>query len=124
MLPSRLPLILFVLLTAIGVGRIVATYRTISQTSDEASNLACGMQWLGGGYDLGPFHPPLARIAMSLGPYLYGAHATGLRDRFQEGNRVLASRPRYAKTLTLARIGILPFFVLAHRTEQRMVGST
>jgi hypothetical protein len=113
LLPSRLPLILFVLLTALGVGRIAATYRAISQTSDEASNLACGMQWIGGHYDLGPFHPPLARIAMSLGPDLYGAHTTGLRDRFQEGNAVLSSGPRYAKTLTLARAGILPFFVLA-----------
>ena len=114
MLPAKLPLILALLLTAIGVGRIAATYRAISQTSDESSNLACGFQWLEQGrYDLGPFHPPLARIAMSVGPYLYGARSQGLTDRWKEGNAVLSSGARYAKTLTLARIGILPFFVLA-----------
>jgi hypothetical protein len=114
LLPAKLPLILFVLLTAIGVGRIAATYRAISQTSDESSNLACGFQWLEQRrYDLGPFHPPLARIAMSIGPYLYGARSQGLTDRWKEGNAVLSSAPRYAKALTLARIGILPFFVLA-----------
>ncbi|PWU00283.1 MAG: glycosyl transferase [Terriglobia bacterium] len=114
MLPSRLPLILFVLLTATGVVRIVSTYRSISQTSDESSNLACGMEWLDRGrYELGPFHPPLARIAMSIGPYLYGARSQGLTDRWKEGNAVLNSARRYARTLTLARIGILVFFLLA-----------
>jgi Dolichyl-phosphate-mannose-protein mannosyltransferase len=114
LLPSRLPLILFLLFTAIGAGRIVSTYRSISQTSDECSNLACGMEWLDrGSYELGPFHPPLARIAMSVGPYLDGARSQGLTDRWKEGNAVLRSARRYARTLTLARIGILPFFVLA-----------
>jgi len=113
-LPPQLPLIAALLLTAIGVGRIAATYHSISQTSDESSNLACGMQWLEQGrYTLGPFHPPLARIAMSIGPYLYGARSQGFPERFHEGNAVLNSARRYAKTLTLARIGILPFFVLA-----------
>lgn len=114
MLPPRLPLIAFLLLTAIGVGRIAATYHSISQTSDESSNLACGMEWLERGtYEMGPFHPPLARIAMSLGPYLYGARSQGLTDRWKEGNAILNSGRRYATTLTLARVGILPFFVLA-----------
>ncbi|MBZ5583938.1 MAG: glycosyltransferase family 39 protein [Acidobacteriia bacterium] len=104
----------FLLLTAIGVGRIGATYRPISQTSDETPNIACGMQWLNlGRYDYGPFHPPLARIAMAIGPYLYGARSQGKPDRWPEGNAVLNSAPRYGKALTLAREGILPFFVLA-----------
>jgi hypothetical protein len=113
-LKRHAPLALFLLLTAIGVARIAATYRPISQTSDEAPNIACGMQWLDLGlYDYGPFHPPLARIAMALGPYLYGARAQKLPDRWKEGNAVLASAPRYNKALALARMGILPFFALA-----------
>jgi hypothetical protein len=40
---KRVPLILFLLLTAIGVTRIALAYRANSQTSDEAANLACGM---------------------------------------------------------------------------------
>src|SRR5262249_24681084 len=97
-----------------GVARICATYRAVAQTSDEAPNIACGMQYLDlGRYDYGPSHPPLARVAMALGPYLYGARSQKLPDRWQEGNAVLNTVGRYGKTLTLARIGILPFFVLA-----------
>jgi hypothetical protein len=110
----RAPFLLFLLLTAIGVARIVSTYRAIAQTSDETPNIACGMQYLDlGRYDYGAFHPPLARLAIALGPYLYGARSQGLPDRWHEGNAVLNSARRYGKALTLARMGILPFFVLA-----------
>lgn len=113
MLPSK-PTLIFLLLTAIGVARITATYRGIAQTSDETPNIACGMQYLDlGRYDYGAFHPPLARLAMAVGPYLYGARAQKLPDRWHEGNAVLNSAPRPAKALTLARLGILPFFLLA-----------
>jgi hypothetical protein len=112
-LPSKTTLI-FIALTAIGVARIASTYRAISQTSDETPNIACGMQYLDlGRYDYGAFHPPLARLAIALGPYLYGARAQKLPDRWKEGNAVLNSAARPAKALTLARVGILPFFVLA-----------
>ncbi len=112
-LPSK-PTLIFLLLAAIGVARIAATYRGIAQTSDETPNIACGMQYLDlGRYDYGAFHPPLARLAMAVGPYLYGARAQKRPDRWQEGNAVLNSAPRYGKALTLARLGILPFFLLA-----------
>jgi len=124
---GRLPMLLFLLLVLLGVARIAATYRAVAQTSDEAPNLACGMQYLDlGRYDYGPFHPPLARVAMAIGPYLYGARSQKLPDRWQEGNAVLASAARYGMTLTLARIGILPFFVLACTTvwlwSRRLLG--
>ena len=113
MLPSK-PTLIFLLLTAIGVARIASTYRAMAQTSDETPNIACGMQYLDlGRYDYGAFHPPLARLAMAIGPYLYGARSQKLPDRWHEGNAVLYSAPRYSRTLTLARIGILPFFVIA-----------
>ncbi len=113
MLPSK-PTLAFLLLTAIGVARIAATYHSVAQTSDETPNIACGMQYLDlGRYDYGAFHPPLARLAMAIGPYLYGARSQKLPDRWHEGNAVLYSAARYSRTLTLARIGILPFFILA-----------
>ena len=113
MLRSRITLILL-LLTAIGAVRIVATYRQIAQTSDETPNIGCGMQYLDlGRYDYGAFHPPLARLAMAVGPYLYGARAQKQPDRWKEGNAVLNSTRRPAKALALARAGILPFFLLA-----------
>ena len=112
-LPSK-PTLIFLLLAAIGVARIAATYRSIAQTSDETPNIACGMQYLDlGRYDYGAFHPPLARLAIAVGPYLYGARAQKMPDRWKEGNAVLNSAPRYGKALTLARLGILPFFLLA-----------
>ena len=55
----------------------------------------------------------MARLAMAIGPYLYGARSQKLPDRWHEGNAVLYSAARYSRTLTLARMGILPFFVLA-----------
>ncbi|HXB72333.1 MAG TPA: glycosyltransferase family 39 protein [Candidatus Acidoferrales bacterium] len=110
----RAPFLLFLLLTAVGVARIVSSYRAIAQTSDETPNIACGMQYLDlGRYDYGAFHPPLVRLAIALGPYLYGARSQRLPDRWREGNAVLNSARRYGKALTLARLGILPFFVLA-----------
>jgi 4-amino-4-deoxy-L-arabinose transferase-like glycosyltransferase len=113
LLPSK-PTLIFLLLAGIGAGRIVATYRSVAQTSDETPNIACGMQYLDlGRYDYGAFHPPLARLAIALGPYLYGARAQKLPDRWPEGNAVLNSAPRYGKALTFARLGILPFFLLA-----------
>ena len=92
-LPSR-PTLVFLLLTAIGVARIVATYRAVAQTSDETPNIGCGMQYLDlGRYDYGAFHPPLARIAIAVGPYLYGARSQKMPDRWREGNAVLNSAP-------------------------------
>jgi len=105
---------LFLLLLAIGAARIVSTYRQIAQTSDETPNIGCGMQYLDlGRYDYGAFHPPLARLALAVGPYLYGARAQKQPDRWKEGNAVLNSTPRPTKALALARLGILPFFLLA-----------
>ncbi len=110
----RAPFVWFLLLTALGMARIVSTYRAMAQTSDETPNIACGMQYLDlGRYDYGAFHPPLARLAIAVGPYLYGARSQKLPDRWHEGNAVLNSARRYGKALTLARLGILPFFALA-----------
>jgi hypothetical protein len=63
-LPSK-PTLIFLLLTAIGVARIAATYRSIAQTSDETPNIACGMQYLTGRH-YGAFHPP--PFEMAAGP--------------------------------------------------------
>jgi hypothetical protein len=106
--------LIFLLLTALAAARIIATYRQTAQTSDETPNIGCGMQYLDlGRYDYGAFHPPLARLAMAVGPYLYGARAQKQPDRWKEGNAVLNSTPRPTKALALARLGILPFFLLA-----------
>ena len=67
--------IVAVLLTLIGMVRIASTYAVLSQAFDEPAHVACGMEWLDKGtYTLEPLHPPLARVAAAIGPFLEGLH--------------------------------------------------
>src|ERR1700680_1462762 len=103
-----------IVLAAIGVIRIVSTYSVFNQTTDEPAHVATGMEWLQRGtYTLEPLHPPLARVAVALGPYLSGLRLTGEGRMWAEGNQILLARGRYLHNLALARSGVLPFFLLA-----------
>lgn len=103
-----------VLLVAIAVVRIVSTYKVFSQTSDEPAHIATGMEWLQWGtYNFEPLHPPLARIAVAAGPYLSGLRLLDHRNLWIEGNELLLARGDYLRNLSLARAGVLPFFLLA-----------
>lgn len=93
---------------------IVSTYSTFSQTWDEPAHIAAGMEWLDRGrFDYEELTPPLARVAGALGPWLAGGHTHGVADIWQEGNAILHEGNRYVWHLTLARLGMLPFFLLA-----------
>src|ERR1700674_493091 len=103
-----------IVLAVIGMIRIVSTYSIFSQTTDEPAHLATGMEWLQRGtYTLEPLHPPLARIAVALGPYLSGLRLTGEGHIWVEGNEILMARGQHMHNLALARSGVLPFFLLA-----------
>jgi Dolichyl-phosphate-mannose-protein mannosyltransferase len=118
--------VLIAALILLGTIRIVATYTVFSHTFDEPAHLACGMEWLDKGvYRWEPQHPPLARVAAALGPYLAGVRSqnTPNRDIYSmtfEGLAILfsgqghsgqgQSGQTYDRTLALARLGILPFF--------------
>jgi hypothetical protein len=92
---------------------IVATYPVFSQTWDEPATLAAGMEWLStGSYRYEAHHPPLARIAAAVGPYLRGARSTGNPSMYEEGRTLLGDGAHYRRTLFLARLGMLPFFWL------------
>src|ERR1017187_2249975 len=99
--------------------RIIATYAVFNHTCDEPAHLACGVEWWDkGAYTCEPQHPPLARIAVAIGPYLAGAHAepipsSDFADITREGFRILYAGHRYDLILTTARLGILPFFWIA-----------
>src|ERR1700729_3671149 len=70
---ERHSLYFVIALLLLGTIRIVSTYSVFSYTFDEPAHLACGMEWLDKGvYTWEPQHPPLARVAASLGPYLMG----------------------------------------------------
>jgi hypothetical protein len=98
----------------VGAGRIVSTYPVFNQTWDEPAHVAAGMEWLDrGSYTYEPLHPPLARVMVALGPRLAGIRSAGHRDVWLEGNSILYAGGMYRRNLTLARLGALPFFLLA-----------
>ena len=114
-------ILILVALIAVGLAGIVSTYGTINSTSDEPAHVDSGMEVLQfGSYSYELQHPPLARIAVALGPYWAGLREKSHRDVetegfmtvFQDGNEILYSGDRYWRSLTLARLGVLPFFVL------------
>jgi hypothetical protein len=104
-----------VLVIGIGVARIVSTYHEFTQTVDENSDIAAGMQLLQDRvYFMDVKHPPVGRIAVALGPYLEGSRLPKHGgDMFALGNVILNSNNNYWHNLALARFGTLPFFVLA-----------
>jgi hypothetical protein len=116
---ERRSLAIAVALVLIASIRIVTTYTVFSRTSDEPAHVACGMEWLDKGvYRWEPQHPPLARVAAALGPYLLGIRSQGTvkRSLFSmtyEGIAILDRDQHYDLTLALARLGILPFFWIA-----------
>ncbi len=104
------------LLAGIGVVRIISTYHVFNNTVDEPATIASGMEWLvRGTYTLNYKHPPLPRIAAALGPYLNGLRLEGTGGWFRDniGRAILYARGQYLHNLSLARLGVLPFFFLA-----------
>ncbi|HSM41149.1 MAG TPA: glycosyltransferase family 39 protein [Afifellaceae bacterium] len=109
-----IPLLLAVSLVY-SLAAIFGTYRTYNHTSDEGAHIAAGVELLDAGtYDTEPKHPPIARIALGLGPWLLGADSKreNLGLFFTEGNRILYETGDYWQILTAARLGNLPFFLL------------
>lgn len=122
----RLVLAISVLVALIGVA---ATYSTFSSTYDEPAHLGTGLELLDlGTYHYEHHHPPLARVAIAIGPYLAGLRSTRLSTApsadpstdfwlrmmqgYDEGRRVLYEGG-FDRVLTLARLGILPFLLIA-----------
>jgi hypothetical protein len=92
---------------------VISTYAVFSQMWDEPAHLAAGMEWLSRGqYTYEPQHPPLARVAAAIGPYLAGARTIGQPKIYGEGRALLGEGAHYRRMLTLARLGMLPFLWL------------
>jgi Dolichyl-phosphate-mannose-protein mannosyltransferase len=113
---SRLLALALILIASV---RIVSTYSVFSHTSDEPAHVACGIEWLANGvYTWEPQHPPLARVAVALGPYLIGARPQNtprvdIYSMTTEGVAILFQGNHYDETVALARLGVLPFFWIA-----------
>ena len=108
------------LLIVVGLLRIVSTYGVFWQTADEPAHVATGMEWLSQGkYTYEHLHPPLARVMDGLGLFVNGIRSIGEAKMSAEGNVLLHANGSYEKNLTLARLGVLPFFVLATVVVQK-----
>ena len=115
----RYAILVCVLMVLLSVMRIASTYPLISQAFDEPCHVAAGLEFLDRGtYRLDPIHPPLSRIAIGLPLYLAGkrfpmfpTEDVAPQDYNVVGNAILYGDDHYARNLTLARVGILPFFV-------------
>jgi 4-amino-4-deoxy-L-arabinose transferase-like glycosyltransferase len=104
---------------------IVSTYDRVSQTYDEPTHIATGLEWLQDGtYSMWTENPPLSRVPLALGPYYSGVRLpdegrskTDIEAKswisLELGNRVLYENRDYRHRLALARAGTLPFFLLA-----------
>src|SRR6266481_2391824 len=109
----RSDIVALVLLILIAAARLFPTYTIFTATADEPFHIGAGIEWLDRGtYQYEQQHPPLARIAVALGPYLRGIRSQSLSNASDEGNAVLFSNGRYFSNLTLARLGTLPFLIL------------
>jgi len=92
---------------------VISTYPVFNQMWDEPAHIAAGMEWLSRGqYTYEPQHPPLARVAAAIGPYLAGARTIGQPKIYGEGRALLGEGAHYRRMLTLARVGMLPFLWL------------
>jgi 4-amino-4-deoxy-L-arabinose transferase-like glycosyltransferase len=102
------------LLSLIALTRVALTWRVYTPTFDEPAHIAAGMEWLDRGvYRYEEMHPPLARVADALGPWLDGLHSEGQTGIWREGNAILNQRGDQPRALALARAGSLPFLLLA-----------
>jgi Dolichyl-phosphate-mannose-protein mannosyltransferase len=109
-------------LFAIATVRVVSTYHVLSQAADEPATIAAGMEWLDKGtYQVDPLHPPLARVASAIGPYLHGlrfptedeiAKGPNTEIFFKVGDVILNEGGNYWHSLALARLGMLPFLAV------------
>ncbi|HXL97427.1 MAG TPA: phospholipid carrier-dependent glycosyltransferase [Steroidobacteraceae bacterium] len=94
----------------------ISTYHIFGNFWDEPEHIAAGLVLIDRGeYLYDNQHPPLARLAAAIGPYLAGArfHGEPMPIGEAQGRDLLYNSPAsYDTILTLARLGMLPFLLL------------
>jgi 4-amino-4-deoxy-L-arabinose transferase-like glycosyltransferase len=109
---------------AIGVACLTSTRHTLSGTFDEGNHLAAGLEWWQfGSYTMWTENPPLPRLAIAALPYLHGMRLPARADwepkthdwdrSWEVGTDLLYAGDGFEANLGRARLGTLPFFLLA-----------
>jgi 4-amino-4-deoxy-L-arabinose transferase-like glycosyltransferase len=97
-------------------GLCISTYHIFGNFWDEPEHIAAGLVLIDRGeYRYDNQHPPLARLAAAIGPYLAGArfHGEPMPIGEAQGRELLYHSPAsYDELLTLARLGMLPFLLV------------
>ncbi len=102
------------ILLAVAVVRIVATYTVFSETVDEPVHLAAGLEiYTRHVYEVHYHNPPLPRLLFALGPLLDGVRLDAVYPIFDHLPQVFQAGKSYRRTLALARAGNLFFFLIA-----------
>ena len=104
------------LLALLACALCISTYRVFGNFWDEPEHIAAGLVLIDRGeYRYDNQHPPFARLAAAIGPYLAGArfHGDPNPNGEAEGRELLYhSAQSYDELLTLARLGMLPFLLV------------
>ncbi len=109
------PFAALIAIALLACGLAASTWSTFGHTWDEPEHLGSGLSLLDRGvYEYDIQHPPLARLALAVGPYLAGARSQGTPppDGRPEGIAILYGSGHYDLYLALARAGALPFLAL------------
>jgi hypothetical protein len=104
------------LLAVLACTLCMSTYHIFGNFWDEPEHIAAGLVLIDRGeYLYDNQHPPLARLAAAIGPYLAGArfHGDPMPIGEAQGRDLLYNSPAsYDTILTLARLGMLPFLLV------------
>jgi uncharacterized membrane protein len=113
---SRRSLAAAVLLATVACALCASTYRIFGNFWDEPEHIAAGLVLIDRSeYRYDVQHPPLARLAAAIGPYLAGARFSGDPDPIGDNagrDLLYHSSASYDTLLTLARLGVLPFLLV------------
>jgi Dolichyl-phosphate-mannose-protein mannosyltransferase len=113
---TRRSVAVLALLALLACTLCISTYRIFGNFWDEPEHIAAGLVLIDRGeYRYDNQHPPFARLAAAIGPYLAGARFHGDPNPNGEAagrDLLYHSTASYQQLLTLARLGMLPFLLL------------